>query len=235
MKALLLAAGRGERLKPLTETIPKCLVPIGGIPLIDIWITTLLNAGIDRILVNTHYLADKVKDHIQRSIYSNKIDIVYEPTLLGTGGTIKKNLDFFQGQDGLIIHADNYCLANFQKFIQTHLNRPIGCVMTMMTFQTDNPESCGILELDKFSVVQGFYEKVPNPPGNLANGAVFIISGEASSILRDFKLKEFDFSREFIPTILGRILTFYNDIYHRDIGTLENLKKANDYALTIKL
>lgn len=234
MKALLLAAGRGERLRPLTNVIPKCLVTINGIPLIDIWISTLFKAGIERILVNTHYLADQVRDHIRESKYSNKIDIVYEEILLGTGGTIKRNLNYFQGQDALIIHADNYCLADFQKFINAHLNRPLGCIMTMMTFQTDKPETCGILELDKSNIVQGFYEKIPNPPGNLANGAVFIISGEMASILSEFELKEFDFSKEFIPKVLGRIATFYNDVYHCDIGTLENLKKANEIALNIK-
>jgi len=232
VRALLLAAGRGERLRPLTDGTPKCLVSIKGIPLIDIWISTLFKAGIERILVNTHYLADQVKDHIQHSKYSNKIDIVYEENLLGTGGTIKTNLNYFQGKDGLIIHADNYCLADFQKFINTHLNRPLGCIMTMMTFRTDNPEACGIVELDKSNIVQGFHEKIPNPPGNLANGAVFIISEEVATLLSGLKSKEFDFSKEFIPTVLGRIATYYNDVYHCDIGTLENLKKANDYIPT---
>ncbi len=233
MRALLLAAGRGERLMPLTENTPKCLVSIKGIPLIDIWITTLLTAGIERILINTHYLADLVKDHIKSSKYSNKIDIVYEEDLLGTGGTIKKNLNYFQGQDGLIIHADNYCLANFQKFINAHLNRPSGCIMTMMTFRTDNPEDCGIIQLDKSNIVQGFYEKKPNPPGNLANGAVFIISKELASLLSKFQSTRFDFSKDFIPTVLGRIATYHNDVYHCDIGTLANLKKANEYVQII--
>jgi mannose-1-phosphate guanylyltransferase len=74
-----------------------------------------------------------------------------------------------------LIHADNYCLADFTAFQQAHYNRPPEC---LMTFRTDNPSSCGILELDERGVVIGFHEKVASPPGNLANGAVYILSAE---------------------------------------------------------
>ena len=176
MRALLLAAGLGTRLRPMTDTTPKCLVPVGDKPLLQIWLERLSEAGIGPFLINTHYLAEQVHEFIQSSPYRNQVTLVHEPKLLGTAGTLIRNLDFFQGEDALIIHADNYCLADFRAFKQAHEKRPAPCLMTMMTFQTDDPQSCGIVEVDDIGVVTGFHEKVKNPPGNLANGAIYILS-----------------------------------------------------------
>ena len=77
MNALLLAAGYGTRLRPLTNLIPKCLVPIKNRPLLDIWIESLVSLGINSMRINTHYLSDIVEEHINKSIYTNQIDLVY--------------------------------------------------------------------------------------------------------------------------------------------------------------
>jgi len=69
------------------------------------------------------------------------------------------NLDFFQGDDGFLIHADNYCLTDFTTFQQAHRNSPPECIMTMMTFRTDNPSSCGIVKLDERGVVMAFMKR----------------------------------------------------------------------------
>ena len=76
MKAILLAAGLGTRLKPLTNTIPKCLVPISGRPLLSYWLEKLANLGINEILINVHYLAEQVENYISQSPYRDKITIV---------------------------------------------------------------------------------------------------------------------------------------------------------------
>ncbi|MGK7925265.1 MAG: nucleotidyltransferase family protein, partial [Spirulina sp.] len=176
MHALLLAAGYGTRLQPLTNTIPKCLVPIQGKPLLEIWLERLSQADINSFVINTHYLRDRVEKFIESSSYQDRVTLRYEPELLGTAGTLLANLDFFQGEDGLLIHADNYCLADFSTFIRAHQQRPPDCLMTMMTFRSETPSSCGIVELDDRNIVIGFHEKVQFPPGNLANGAVFLLS-----------------------------------------------------------
>jgi mannose-1-phosphate guanylyltransferase len=101
---------------------------------------------------------------LQRGTASEKkIKLVHENDLLGTAGTLIENLEFFQGEDGLLTHADNYCLADFSAFESAHKNRPPGCVMTMMTFRTDDPSSCGIVELDESGIVIEFHEKVGKP------------------------------------------------------------------------
>nr|VFJ52795.1 MAG: mannose-1-phosphate guanylyltransferase [Candidatus Kentron sp. FM]VFJ65985.1 MAG: mannose-1-phosphate guanylyltransferase [Candidatus Kentron sp. FM]VFK08932.1 MAG: mannose-1-phosphate guanylyltransferase [Candidatus Kentron sp. FM] len=228
IRAILLAAGFGTRLRPLTDTVPKCLVPIKGKPLLEIWLERLSQAGLGPFLVNTHYLADQVAAFIQVSPYRDRVKLVYEQDLLGTAGTLIANLDFFQGGDGLLIHADNYCLADFPAFVAAHRRRPPECVMTMMVFRTDSPSSCGIVELDQRRVVAGFHEKSADPPGNLANGAVYILSAELIKEMGRDLVHARDFSTQIVPRFTGRIYTHETTGTFLDIGTPESYKRANE-------
>lgn len=226
MKALLLAAGLGVRLRPVTDNIPKCLVPIQGRPLLGYWLRMLVEAGCHPLLVNTHYFADRVEDYIKVSGYQEHVQTVYEAELLGTGGTVLKNRGFFGNEPFMLIHADNFSVFDVRAFIARHKARPSGCEITMMTYITPTPETCGILGLDKQGVVQAFYEKVKDPPGNLANGAVYILDPSVLAFLGNLKKSTIDFSTEVLPHYLGRIYTFHNDVYHRDIGNIESYQQA---------
>ena len=227
MRALLLAAGLGTRLRPITDTIPKCLVVIKGKHLLGIWLDLLTQAGIESCLINTHHFAGQVEEFIGASPHRENVKLVYEATLLGTAGTLIKNLNFFNGEDGMLIHADNYCLADLSLFINAHASRPSDCVMTMMTFRTDNPSSCGIVEVDERGVVIGFYEKVDKPPGNLANCAVYIISSTFLEIMGGELHTAGDFSTEVLHKFLGRIFTYETAETFMDIGTKETYDRAN--------
>lgn len=228
MRAILLAAGCGTRLRPITNTIPKCLVPIKGKPLLEIWLDRLTEAGIGPFLVNTHYLAEQVESFIAESPFKTHATLAYEPELQGTAGTLIQHLDFFKGQDGMLIHADNYCLADFSAFIQAHEQRPSECIMTMMTFRTITPTTCGILELDERGIVVGFHEKVANPPGNLANGAIYLLSSELLKWMGSDLQTVTDFSIEVLPHCVGRIYTFETSEVFFDIGTPETYEKVNN-------
>ena len=226
MRAVLLAAGLGRRLRPLTDTTPKCLVPIKGQPLLGIWLERLTKVGIGPFLINTHHLAGQVEAFVKASPYRKQIRLVNEPELKGTAGTLIANLDFFHCKDGLLIHADNYCLADFLAFQQAHRNRPAKCLMTMMTFRTDSPSSCGIVELDEEGVVIGFHEKVAKPPGNLANGAVYILSYELLERLGTDLNSVTDFSTEVLNRFVGRIYSYEAKETFMDIGTNTAYTKA---------
>ena len=136
MRALLLAAGYGTRLKPLTNHLPKCLVPINGKPLIDYWLENLLNNGIEEILINTHYLSSIVQNYIDLSKWKSFVEVVHEETLLGTGGTILKNKEFFRNETFFVAHADNLSIFDMKEFSNRHLNRPSETEITMMLFET---------------------------------------------------------------------------------------------------
>lgn len=229
MKAFLLAAGLGTRLRPLTNEIPKCIVPINGKPLLGYWFDILFeSSAIESVLVNTHYLPEKIEGFIQTTPFQNKIQTVFEKKLLGTAGSLLKNESFFDNDPIILVHADNYSIFNLDEFIHAHENRPVGCEITMMTFKTDSPESCGIVELDERQVVKKIYEKKRNPPGNLANGAVYIVESTIFSFLKRLKKEKIDFSTEVLPGFINRIYTFYNKNYHRDIGTPVSYQKAQE-------
>ena len=226
MRALLLAAGIGTRLRPLTTHVPKCLVPIHGKPLLGYWFDLLLNNGIEQVLVNTHYLPEAVRLFVAESHWRDRITLVHEKTLLGTGGTILRNRDFFGNKAFFVAHADNLARFDVNAFLRRHANRPDSVVITMMTFETDSPQSCGIVEEDELGVVIGYHEKVANPPGQRANGAVYILEPAVMDFLEQLGKEIIDLSTEVLPQFLGRICTFHNDDYHRDIGTLESLDRA---------
>jgi mannose-1-phosphate guanylyltransferase len=227
MRALLLAAGIGSRLRPITDTVPKCLVQIQGRPLLDYWLDLVFQGGIERVLLNTHWLAPQVQAHVMASPWVDRIDQVYEETLLGTGGTVLANRDWFQNQSFLLAHADNLTDFDVAGLIAAHEGRPTGHAITMLGFRTDDPSSCGILELDRQNTVLAFHEKVANPPGNLANGAVYIFEPEVIDAIAALERPVVDLSTEIIPNYLGRILCVETDGYHRDIGNPESLRRAN--------
>lgn len=228
MRALLLAAGMGTRLRPLTDSLPKCLVPIHGKPLLGYWFDLLFRGGIERALVNTHYLPDQVRNYVGASPWRDKIELAHEYELLGTGGTILANKGFFQNQPFLLAHADNLARFDMGAFLTRHRQRPSGALITMMTFDTDTPQSCGIVEEDAQGIVTAFHEKAQNPPGRRANAAVYIFEPGVIDFIAGLKKPKPDISLDVIPAFMGRICTYHNADYLRDIGTPESLAKAEE-------
>ncbi len=226
MKALLLAAGFGTRLRPITETVPKCLVPIHGKPLLGYWLDMLLPPGITDILINTHYLPECVRDFIHSHLDRDRVSLVHEEVLLGTAGTILKNRKWLEDGPFLLAHADNLTRFDIQAFMRAHQMRKQGVEITMMTFKTDAPQSCGIVECNEDNLVIGFHEKVPHPPGNEANAAVYIIEPSVIAFIGLQGKEILDFSTEVLPHYLGKMQIFRNTDYHRDIGTPESLRLA---------
>jgi mannose-1-phosphate guanylyltransferase len=205
---------------------PKCLVPIRRRPLLDYWLDLLFGASIERVLVNTHWLADKVEAHIAGSKWRDRVDLVHERELLGTGGTMLANRHYFAGQPFLTAHADNLTDFDVERLVAAHRSRPPRCVMTMLAFRGDDPSSCGIVELDAKGTVIGFHEKVENPPGNLANAAVYVIEPQVIEFIASLGKSGVDFSTEVIPSFIGRIAAVETPGYHRDIGNLQSLERA---------
>jgi mannose-1-phosphate guanylyltransferase len=226
MRTLLLAGGFGTRLLPITATTPKCLVMINDRPLLDYWLDLLFEAGIERVLINTHWHSDQVTSHVAKSRWASKIDLVHERELLGTGGTVLANRAWFKTQPFMVAHADNLTNFDVRGLISAHNRRPQGHAMTMLGFRTDDPRSCGILELDDRGTVIAFHEKADAPPGNLANGAVYIFEQEVIDAIARMGRPLVDLSAEIIADFVGRILCVETQDYHRDIGTPASLWRA---------
>lgn len=224
--AVLLAAGVGSRLGPLTRDWPKCLMPIHGRPLLEYWLLNLKQYNFDRVLVNTHHHAGQVKTFLERACFAEWVYQAPEPNLLGTASTLREHSETIGSNTVLVAHADNWCNADLIKFQVFHEHyRPPGTVITMMTFVTNTPSNCGIVTLDGKGVVTGFFEKVQDPPGNIANGAVYLLEPEVIAWMRTHP-RVTDFSTDVLPEFLGRIATWQNHGIHKDIGLLDSLLRA---------
>jgi mannose-1-phosphate guanylyltransferase len=142
VKAFLLAAGEGRRLRPLTDRLPKCLVPIAGTPLLGIWLRLLEAHGVRGVLVNTHYLADQVADFLATWPTSMEVVAAYEPRLLGSAGTVRANREFVAGEDRFfVIYADN--LSNVDLSAMARFDAERAEVLTIGVVPTDRPREIG--------------------------------------------------------------------------------------------
>lgn len=229
MRALLLAAGLGTRLRPLTDHTPKCLAPIHGRPLLAYWLDALFKEPrIDRVLVNTHHLHEAVEGFIAASRWRDRIDLVHEADLLGTGGTILANRAWLGDGSFMVVHADNLTDFPISPLIDAHAAAGADNLLTLLAFRTPNPSQCGILELEGGSRVAAFHEKVIDPPGNLANGAVYVFSHEVVGRIAALGRPVVDLSTEIIPGLLPRVHALEHKGFFMDIGTPEALRQAQD-------
>jgi NDP-sugar pyrophosphorylase family protein len=228
-KALLLAGGVGSRLRPLTNTIPKCLVPIDGKPLLDYWLDALERAGIREALINTHHLPEPVREHIAEANETRALllEESFEPVLLGSAGTVHANRSWMDDADDcLIVYVDNLSNVDVTEVVDFH--RGHDDPFTMMLFHTPYPSQCGIADLDEAGRIVSFVEKPKEPPSDLANGGLYVVTAEAYREMAD--QDAFDLGFDVLPKFVGRMRGWVFDGYHRDIGTLEALEQAREDA-----
>jgi mannose-1-phosphate guanylyltransferase len=230
MKAFLLAAGEGKRLGELTKKTPKCLLPIGGKPLLEIWLEICEKFHIQEVLINGHYLHQQVERYLEknRNNFSLKINYIYESELKGTGGTVRDNFDFVEKEEFFFIfHADNFTNINLTEFKKFHLTKK--ALLSLALYYTTLPEQCGIVEkMDKEGRILTFREKPLFPSSNLASAALFLAS---PLIKKDFPPRgKFDFSKEILPRYEGKMFGYLIKGFNIDIGTPENYRKAQELA-----
>lgn len=230
-KALLLAGGIGSRLRPLTDTVPKCLVEIAGRPLLDYWFDALAAAGIGDVLINTHHLPGPVRAFIARKEAEGfLVTESYEPVLLGSAGTLAANPAWADGAgDVVIVYADNLSNVDLGALLRFH--RGHDDPLSMLLFRAPNPRACGIAELDPAGRIVGFVEKPEQPKSDLANAGIYVATRAAWREMA--ALQAFDLGFEVLPRFVGRMRGWVHEGYHRDIGTLAALEAARVDAPTI--
>ena len=225
IRAVLLAAGLGTRLRPLTNAVPKCLIPIGGRPLLDYWFDRLAEVGVRDVLINTHCMVQQVRSYLDGVRATGRFRIIeaYEPELLGSAGTIHANRDFARtDEDCLIIYADNLSKIDLGEFMRVY--RSYGDPLAIALFRSPTPERCGVAKLGNDGRIIEFQEKPEHPTSNLANAGIYAVSTEAYYEIAD--LTAFDLAHDVLPKFVGRMRGWVWDGYHRDIGTSESLAQA---------
>ncbi len=224
-RVLLLAGGLGTRLKPLTDKMPKCLIPIAGRPMLDYWFDRFEAADLSEVRINNHHLPNQVRAYMDQKNAAGKFQITeaYEPTLRGSAGTVTANRDFINDEDlCVLVYADNLSDVDLTGLLEYH--RSHDDPFTMMLFHTTAATQCGIATLDDENRVVEFVEKPKHPTSDLANGGIYVLDGKAYREIADMGV--FDLGFDVLPKFVGRMRGWVWQGYHRDIGTLESLTQA---------
>lgn len=216
MKAFLLAAGLGTRLRPLTDQVPKCLVQIAGKPLLRIWLELLQRHGVGEVLINTHHLSEQVREFTYSWVGPPKLRLSYEEALLGSAGTLEKNWDFVSAEESfLVCYADNLTDMDLGKLVEFHQGHR-GAI-TMALFLSGRPKECGVAEMDESGLIASFEEKPAAPKSMLANAGVYVMRGGVHSLLPHTKPADIGF--DLLPRCLGEMYGWRWDGLLTDIGT----------------
>ncbi len=223
LKAFLLAAGHGTRLRPLTDKTPKCLLPIRGVPILQIWLESCSRFGIDEVLINVHAHAGAVHEFLRTHPHGRKVRVVEEKRLLGSAGTLLKNRDWVGSEDFFwVFYADVLSQVDLSEMLRVHQARMPAA--TLGAYYVTDPSRCGILDVREDGTVVDFVEKPIRPRGNLAFSGLLL---GTQSLLDAIPLKQpADLGFDVLPRLAGKMVAYPISTYLLDIGTVENYEMA---------
>lgn len=229
MKAMILAAGLGNRLKPLTDRIPKCMVPISGKPILEHNIEWLHQYDIDELVINLYHLPGLIHGYFgDGSRWGVQITYSHETTILGTAGGIKKVAELFN-ETFLVWYGDNLSTCNLKRLADFHSIK--GGLATIALYQREDVSQSGIAELDENERIIRFLEKpkVTQVFSRLVNAGIYILEPEILDFIPDDKPA--DFSRDVFPTLLSQNQAIYGYRMSGDeklwwIDTMEDLQNT---------
>lgn len=223
MKAFLLAGGLGTRLRPLTDSTPKCLLPIQGTPILQIWFALCRQYSIGEILINVHSHVDAVRKFIEERKDGLNVSLFEEKVLLGSGGTVLANRDWVRKEDSFwVFYADVLTKANLDEMLAFHKSR--GPIATIGVYEVADPSRCGIVQVDERGIVRNFIEKPKIPLGNLAFSGLMLASSALLDAIPDRSPVDLGF--HVLPAIVDRMLAYRIQDFLIDIGTLETYRAA---------
>lgn len=231
MKAIILAGGLGTRLRPLTNDLPKLMLPIGSKPILQYGLELLKKHGISEIAINLFHLPEKITEYFgDGRKFGVKITYLNETKLSGTAGAVKK-LASFWGKQFLVFYGDNLTSMNLTKLINYHQKKK--GIATVALSPTNQPWMKGVVELDANKRIIKFIEKPKREEikSNLANCGVYVLAKEVLKYIPEGKFSDFGF--DIFPKLLVAGKKMYGwkfDGYILDIGTLETYAQAQkDY------
>jgi mannose-1-phosphate guanylyltransferase len=228
MKAFLLAAGNGTRLRPLTDHVPKCLLPIQDVPLLQIWLDNCNTAGVIDVLVNIHAHQEAMQQFAAEQKTGVRMQIAEEPRLLGSAGTLAQNRDFVAGENAFyILYADVLTNVDLRKMFEFHQHH--GLPVTLGICQVPEPARCGIVTVDENAVIRDFVEKPMHAASNWAFSGVMVAGPELIGYLPDHHLADHrpaDIGFDLLPKMIGRMAAYPISEYLLDIGTISNYQHA---------
>ncbi len=234
MKGMILAAGEGRRLRPLTDHLPKPMLPIAGRPLLEHIIIHLCDCGVTDLAVNLHHLPTAVMDYFgDGSRWGVSLRYSVEERLLGSAGGVKRLQSFFD-DTFIVFYGDLLTWTDLRSMITLH--RQAGALATMGLYHVPDPWNRGIVEVDAAQHIVRFVEKPPRDQvfSNLANAGIYILEPE---VLDRIPAEQFyDFGHDVFPGLLAegvRIAGYVIEDPLIDIGLPEKYDEANRIGLNL--
>jgi mannose-1-phosphate guanylyltransferase len=227
MKAMVLAAGLGTRLRPLTYEIPKPMVPVLDRPVMAHILGLLRRQGFDEVIANLHYFPDAVRDY-----FGDRLEYRYEEELLGTAGGVRNVADFFGDDPVVVISGDALTDVDLNALVERH--RQAGGIATLTVKKVDDTREYGVVIHDSEGRIQGFQEK-PDPAealSDLGNCGIYCFSPEIFDYFPDRPFA--DWAQDVFPALLENDVPFHvheTQEYWNDVGSLAELRQGTWDAL----
>ena len=236
MKALILAAGKGTRMKHLTANCPKPMLPVAGRPLLDHTVDWLRSHGITDIAMNLHHAGDVIVDHFGAGdAHGVHITYSHEPQLLGTAGAAKQ-LEPFLDETFVVVYGDVLTNVDLNRLLDFHTRQRVEAgvpaTISLALYRVPNPTECGLVDLSSDGRVQRFVEK---PPAHLvftelANAGILVCDPAVLEVVPRGRF--FDFAHDLFPLLMLYGVPLFgqpiaDDEYVIDIGTVAGYERAN--------
>jgi len=231
MKAMIMAAGFGKRLRPLTDPLPKPMVPILNTPIMEYSVKLLHQHGVDQIVANTHYHPHFIQDYFQNGErFGVHMHYTYEPELLGTAGGVRNNRDFLK-ERFFVLSGDALTDIDLTEMLDFHKkNRALA---TIALKRVDDVSDYGVVVTDRTSHILSFQEKPQKNQAlsHVVNTGIYLFEPEIFDFIPEGYC---DFGRELFPQLLEANARFYGYVtqnYWCDIGAVDVYKKAQEDVL----
>ncbi|MCQ2789915.1 MAG: NDP-sugar synthase [bacterium] len=229
-KAMIMAAGVGSRLDPLTQDVPKPLVPIANRPMMDILLERLKNIGVCDVVANTYYKAEQIIERYKNNSIGINFNYIQEETLSGTAGGVKKCQFFFEeGETFLVLSADGLSNVDFKAAIKAHEDSGAIASMGVKQISKDELSNFGVVVRDENGFVVEFQEKpsIEEAKSNCINTGIYIFNYEIFNYIPENQF--YDFAKNVFPCLLEngiKINTFEVKEYWSDIGTIDQYAQS---------
>lgn len=229
LKAMIMAAGMGSRLEPMTLMFPKPLIPVMNIPLMDIILSQLSSIGIKDVISNTYYLSHQIIDRYKENDLGINFNYIKESELSGTAGGMKKCQFFFdKGEDFIVMSGDVLTNVDIQRGIELHKKSGAIATIGIKEIEYDKVSHFGVVVTDNSGYITEFQEKpsVDEAKSNFINTGIYIFNYKIFDYIPENTF--YDFAKDVFPKLLleNQINTFVVNEYWNDIGTIEQYKKS---------
>jgi len=228
-RALILSAGLGTRLRPLTDVMPKPMVPLAGKPLLEHLVRLCARFGVRDIAVNLHYLPHVVTDHFgDGAAFGVRLLYGLEAELLGTAGAVNSFREFFS-EPFFVIYGDVLFEVDLEAVAAAHAQS--GATATVGLYRVDNPTECGLVDRDETGRILRFVEKPPVAFTDLANAGLYVMSPKVLDYIPESGFC--DFGHDVFPAMLAAGEPLYGHVldgYVMDIGSPQKYERAKRHV-----